>query len=67
MSAVPETTSDYEESPEQEAPKDEAAPAKPKGRTLKRVLFGYTTCPGCAKVYGHNYVVLFAEVEPLPS
>lgn len=34
------------------------------GRTLKRIYFAYTTCPGCAKVYGHNYVVLFAEVEP---
>jgi hypothetical protein len=35
------------------------------GRTLRRVYFGYTTCPACAKAYGHNYVVLFAEVEPL--
>lgn len=22
----------------------------------------YTTCPRCAKVYGHNYVVLLARV-----
>lgn len=34
------------------------------GRTLRRITFAYTTCPACAKVYGHNYVVLFAEVEP---
>ncbi|TSC93668.1 MAG: hypothetical protein CEN91_156 [Candidatus Berkelbacteria bacterium Licking1014_85] len=24
--------------------------------------FSYTTCPKCAKVYGKNYVVLFAQV-----
>lgn len=23
----------------------------------------YTTCPKCAKKYGHNYIVVFAEVE----
>lgn len=34
-----------------------------KGRTLKRLYFGYTTCPKCAKAYGKNYVVLFAEVD----
>jgi hypothetical protein len=33
-----------------------------KGRTLKRLYFGYTTCPKCAKAYGKNYVVLFAQV-----
>jgi hypothetical protein len=35
------------------------------GRSLRRMYFGYTTCPACAAAYGHNYVVLFAEVEPV--
>lgn len=26
------------------------------------LYFHYTTCPKCAKKYGHNYVVLFTEV-----
>lgn len=34
------------------------AAGKPDGRTY----FYYTTCPKCAKVYGKNYVVGFAEV-----
>jgi hypothetical protein len=34
------------------------------GRRLKQLYLGYTTCPACAKAYGHNYVVVFAEVEP---
>ena len=33
-----------------------------KGKTLKRLLFFYTTCPKCARKYGKNYVVLFAQV-----
>jgi hypothetical protein len=33
-----------------------------KGKTLRRMLFFYTTCPKCAKKYGKNYVVLLAEV-----
>lgn len=32
------------------------------GRELRKLYFGYTTCPSCAKAYGHNYVVLFAQV-----
>lgn len=32
------------------------------GKTLKGLLFYYTTCPVCAKKYGKNYVVLFAKV-----
>jgi len=35
---------------------------KNKGRELKKIYFFYTTCPKCAKVYGKNYVVLFAQV-----
>jgi len=34
-----------------------------KGKKLKKYYFYYTTCPKCAKKYGHNYVVAFAEVE----
>jgi hypothetical protein len=33
-----------------------------KGKTLKKLYFYYTTCPKCAKKYGKNYVVLFAQV-----
>ena len=35
---------------------------KAKGKALKKLYFSYTTCPKCAKAYGKNYVVLFAEV-----
>ena len=34
-----------------------------KGRKLKKLYFSYTTCPKCAKVYGKNYVVLFAQID----
>ncbi|HEU4914506.1 MAG TPA: hydrolase [Candidatus Saccharimonadales bacterium] len=33
-----------------------------KGKKAKKIYFFYTTCPTCAKVYGKNYVVGFAEV-----
>ncbi len=33
------------------------------GKTIKRQLMYYTTCPKCAKHYGKNYVVILAEVE----
>jgi hypothetical protein len=33
-----------------------------KGKTLKRLLMYYTTCPKCARKYGKNYVVLLAQV-----
>jgi len=32
-------------------------------KKAKRYLFYYTTCPKCAKIYGKNYVVVFAEIE----
>lgn len=31
-------------------------------KIMKKVYYWYTTCPKCAKVYGKNYAVLFAEV-----
>jgi hypothetical protein len=36
--------------------------AKSKGKELKKMYFSYTTCPKCAKAYGKNYVVLFAQI-----
>ena len=33
-----------------------------KNLTLQRVMTYYTTCPNCAKKYGHNYVVLFGLI-----
>jgi hypothetical protein len=34
-----------------------------KGKQLKKLYFSYTTCPKCAKAYGKNYVVLFAQIN----
>ncbi|MGB8816749.1 MAG: hydrolase [Rhizobiaceae bacterium] len=33
-----------------------------KGKEPKRTYFFYTTCPKCAKAYGHNLVVGVAEI-----
>lgn len=43
--------------------KDYAAIAESRGLAIKKWYMWYTTCPKCAKVYGHNYVVTVAEVE----
>jgi effector-binding domain-containing protein len=32
------------------------------GKKSKKYYFYYTTCPKCAKKYGHNYIVVFVEV-----
>lgn len=32
------------------------------GKKAKKFYFYYTTCPKCAKKYGHNYVVALAEI-----
>lgn len=37
--------------------------AKRTGRSASRVYFFYTTCPKCAKTYGKNFVVGFAELK----
>jgi hydrolase family protein len=53
------------EGPYRDAPKwmaDMNARVRARGRTAKKIYFGYTTCPACAKAYGKNYVVLFAEI-----
>jgi hypothetical protein len=34
-----------------------------KDKAMKRLYFSYTTCPRCAKAYGKNYVVLFAQID----
>jgi len=34
-----------------------------KNKKLKKLYFSYTTCPNCAKVYGKNYVILFAQIK----
>jgi NMD protein affecting ribosome stability and mRNA decay len=31
-------------------------------QTSKKYFFYYTTCPKCAKKYGHNYIVALAQV-----
>lgn len=36
---------------------------KSKGKNPVKVYFYYTTCPKCAKVYGKNYVIGFAQVD----
>jgi hypothetical protein len=36
---------------------------KNKGKKLEKLYFSYTTCPKCAKAYGKNYVVLFAQIN----
>lgn len=33
-----------------------------KGKKSKKMYFYYTTCPKCAKYYGKNYVVIFAQI-----
>ena len=35
-----------------------------RGRQLEKLYFAYTTCPACAKAYGKNYVIGFAQVKP---
>jgi len=36
---------------------------KGRGKEIKKLYFSYTTCPKCAKAYGKNYVVLFAQIN----
>ena len=42
--------------------KEMEAYVKSKGKQMKKLYFSYTTCPKCAKAYGKNYVILFAQV-----
>lgn len=34
-----------------------------RGKTATKYYFYFTTCPKCAKTYGHNYAVALAQVE----
>lgn len=34
-----------------------------KGKKTKKYFFYFKTCSKCAKIYGHNYTVAFAQVE----
>ena len=43
--------------------KEMAEYVKNKDKELKKLYFSYTTCPKCAKAYGKNYVVLFAQIN----
>ena len=36
---------------------------KSRGKDIKKMYFSYTTCPKCAKAYGKNYVVIFAQIS----
>ena len=38
--------------------------AEKSGRKAEDVYFFYTSCPRCAKAYGHSHVVAFAKLEP---
>jgi len=42
--------------------KDFAKYAEEKGFKIKKWFMCYTTCPACAKKYGHNYVVIIGKV-----
>ena len=33
------------------------------GKPMRKLYFFYTSCPACAKHYGKNYVVGFAQIE----
>ncbi|MBN2796002.1 MAG: hypothetical protein JXR88_11390 [Clostridia bacterium] len=35
---------------------------KDEGYHLKEIYYFFTTCPECAKHYGHNYVVFFGKI-----
>jgi len=39
---------------------------KSKNKQVKKIYYSYTTCPKCAKAYGKNYVVLFAQINEKP-
>jgi hypothetical protein len=34
-----------------------------KGKSAEKFFFYFTTCPKCAKIFGHNYAVVFAQVD----
>jgi len=34
------------------------------GERLERLYFAWTTCSRCARAHGHNYVIVFAPIQP---
>jgi len=42
--------------------KDFEEKAKAEGHHIKKMYMWYTTCPGCAKKYGKNYVVIVGQL-----
>jgi hypothetical protein len=42
--------------------KDMEAYVAKKKKKIKKMYFYYTVCPKCAKHYGENYVVIFAQI-----
>lgn len=54
------------EGPFQKVPEwcqDFTSTLKGEGKKAKKLYFYYTTCPKCAKTYGKNYVVAFAQLD----
>jgi len=43
--------------------KEMASQITAQGKTPKKYYVYFTTCPKCAKTYGHNYAVALAQVE----
>lgn len=33
-----------------------------RNKEIKKLYFSYTTCPKCAKFYGKNYIIIFAQI-----
>jgi hypothetical protein len=46
---------------------DMTAWLKQRGESAEQLYFAYTTCPSCARAYGHNWVVVFAKVAERPD
>lgn len=42
---------------------DMAEYVKSKDKIIKKIYLSYTTCPACAKKFGHNYVVVLAQIK----
>jgi len=58
------------EGPYRDAPKWQAAlqaELEAQGNRVAKTYFFYTTCPKCAKVYGNNYLVAVADLQPAPG
>ena len=43
--------------------RETAREAKLRGHAVETMYEAWTTCPSCAKAYGHNYVVVLAKLD----